>query len=220
LGRTIFAVKPAAGSGLRHKRGRATLHVIRAMTTPLPIVHYNDPVLRKTGVKVVKFDAALAALAADMIATMHQAEGIGLAAQQIGRALQFCVVDLRETNREFIWELDGAKPPLELFMPLALANPVVTTLPSEETIYEEGCLSFPGIRGDVIRPDAIRVQFQDAHGTPHTLVCTGLFARCVQHEADHLNGVLFIDRMDKKTREKIDAAVKALAKETRTAAKG
>ena len=186
---------------------------------PLPIVHYNDPVLRKVGTRVAKFDPALAGLAADMIATMHDAEGIGLAAQQIGRALQLCVVDLRETAREFVWALDGAKPPLELFMPLTLVNPVVTVLPSDETIYEEGCLSFPGIRGDVTRPDAIRVDFKDALGMPHTLACTGLLARCVQHEVDHLNGVLFIERMDKKTRAKLDDAVKALAKETKATAK-
>jgi peptide deformylase len=168
---------------------------------------------------VAKFDAALAALADDMVATMHAAEGIGLAAQQVGRALQFCVVDLRDAKRDFAWELDGARPPLELFMPLALANPAVTPLPSDETLYEEGCLSFPGIRGDVARPDAARVEFQDLQGLPHTLVCTGLLARCIQHEADHLNGVLFIDRMDKKTRAGIEDAVKALAKETRGLAK-
>lgn len=189
------------------------------MSVPLPIVRYNDPVLRQKGAKVTKFDPALAALADDMVATMHAAEGIGLAAQQIGRALQLCVVDLRDAKRDFTWELDGAKPPLELFMPLALANPVVTALPSDETLYEEGCLSFPGIRGDVVRPDAVLVEFLDLSGVPHTLTCTGLLGRCVQHEADHLNGVLFIDLMDKKTRGNIDDAVKALAKETRAAAK-
>ncbi len=189
------------------------------MPTPLPIVRYNDPVLRKKGARVTAFDAALAALADDMVATMHDAEGIGLAAQQIGRALQLCVVDLRETNREFVWELDGARAPLELFMPLTLVNPVVTVLPSDETIYEEGCLSFPGIRGDVTRPDAIRLDFKDTQGVPHTLACTGLLSRCVQHEVDHLNGVLFIDRMDKKTRAKLDDEVKALAKETTASAK-
>ena len=84
---------------------------------------------------------------------------------------------------------------------------------------EEGCLSFPHIRGDVARPDAITVTYQDETGTAHTLKADGLFSRCVQHEADHLNGVLFIDRMDKKARGAIDDAVKALAKETRDAAK-
>jgi peptide deformylase len=185
----------------------------------LPIVHYNDPVLRKKGVKIAAFDDALAQLSRDMIATMHVAGGIGLAAQQIGRALQLCVVDLSVADWDFSWELDGSKPPLELFMPMVLVNPEVKKLPSDETVYEEGCLSFPKIRGDVVRPDAISVKFQDIQGTPHVLTCDGMFARCIQHEYDHLQGVLFIDRMEKKVRTKIDRVVKDLAQSTRDAAK-
>jgi len=186
----------------------------------LPIVHYNTPILRKKGEKVTVFDAALAKLAGAMVASMHTAHGIGLAAQQVGRALQLCVVDLREAEADFTWELDGAKPPLELFMPMAMANPRITVAPgTDELIYEEGCLSFPQIRGDVVRPDAITVTFQDAHGIPHTLRGDGLLARCIQHEADHLNGILFIDRMTKKVRAAVDPAVRALAKATRDAAK-
>jgi peptide deformylase len=166
-------------------------------------------------VKVNAFDAALAKLAGDMIETMHDARGIGLAAQQIGLALQLCVVDLSEADWDFNWELDGTRTPLELIMPMVIANPEVKKLPSPETLYEEGCLSFPKIRGDVPRPDAISVKFQDANGTPHTLLCDGMFARCIQHENDHLNGVLFIDRMDKKVRASIDNAVKNLAKATK-----
>jgi hypothetical protein len=95
-----------------------------------------------------------------MIDTMHDAEGIGLAAQQIGRALQLCVVDLRASDADFTWELDGARPPLDLFMPLVIANPVVTVLPARRNgRYEEGCLSFPKIRGDIPRPDAITRDF-------------------------------------------------------------
>jgi peptide deformylase len=186
----------------------------------LPIVHYNAPILRKKGEKVTVFDAALSELAYTMIDSMRAAEGIGLAAQQIGRALQLCVVDLRPAEAEFNWELDGAKPPLDLFMPMVVANPKIKPLPgTDELIYEEGCLSFPKIRGDVVRPDAVTVNFQDEHGVPHTLRGDGLLSRCIQHEADHLNGVLFIDRMDKKARAAVDEAVKALAKETRAAAK-
>lgn len=184
----------------------------------LPIVHYNDPVLRKKGAKVTAFDAALGLLAQQMIATMHTANGIGLAAQQVGHAIQLCVVDLRGAKVDFNWELDGAKPPKELFMPFALVNPAITFLPSDEFVYEEGCLSFPDIRGDVTRPDAIRVTYQDLQGTPHTLVCDDLLSRCIQHEVDHLNGTLFIDRMEKKVRATIDADIKALAKATRDAA--
>ncbi len=183
----------------------------------LRIVHYNDPVLRKKGDPVKVFDDALTLLSAQMVATMNTAAGIGLAAQQVGRTLQFCVVDMLGTDRDFSWELDGGRPPLELFMPLSLANPVVTVLPSDKTVYEEGCLSFPEIRGDVIRADVIRVTFQDLQGTAHTLLCDGLFARCIQHEVDHLNGTLFIDRMEKKVRAKLEKDIKELGQKTRDA---
>lgn len=186
----------------------------------LRIVHYNDPVLRTKGEKVTKFNASLTDLADHMIDAMHDAAGIGLAAQQVGRSLQFCVVDLRDSDADFTWKLDGARPPLDLFMPLVIANPVVKVIPgTKETTYEEGCLSFPEIRGDVIRPDAISVTFQDERGVSHILECDGLFSRCIQHEVDHLNGILFIERMDKKTRAGIADAVKALAKETQAEAK-
>jgi peptide deformylase len=186
----------------------------------LRIVHYNNPVLRTKGEKVTAFDAPLAQFASDMIDAMHEAGGIGLAAQQVGRPVQVCVVDLRESDAEFTWELDGAKPPMDLFMPMVLVNPHLTVMTgTPETVYEEGCLSFPKIRGDVTRPDAITARFHDERGIPHVLKCDGLFSRCIQHEVDHLNGVLFIDRMNKKTRNAIDDAVKALAKETKAAAK-
>ena len=184
----------------------------------LRIVHYNEPVLRAKGEKVITFDAKLAHFAGEMVETMHAAGGIGLAAPQVGRSLQLCVVDLREAEAEFGWELDGARLPLDLFMPLVVANPKLSVIAGTPEIrFEEGCLSFPKIRGDVVRPDAIKVTFQDERGGTHHLACDGLFARCLQHEIDHLNGVLFIERMDKKTRAALDEAVKALARETKAA---
>ena len=185
----------------------------------LPIVHYNSPVLRKKGAKITAFDAALSTLAAEMIETMHDAQGIGLAAQQVGHAIQLCVVDLGIAKVDFTWELDGAHLPLDLFMPQIIVNPEITILPSDETVYEEGCLSFPEIRGDIVRPDAISVKFQDAFGTPHVLTCTGLFSRCIMHEVDHLNGVLFIDRMEKRVRAPLEPLIKQLAKDTRETVK-
>jgi peptide deformylase len=182
----------------------------------LPIVHYNSPILRKKGEKISVFNAELEILASMMIATMHDARGIGLAAQQVGKALQFFVVDLRDSEAEFSYELDGVRPPLDLIMPMAFANPKVTVLKgTPDDVYEEGCLSFPEIRGDVTRPNAISITYQDVHGVGHTLRCDGLFSRCIQHETDHVNGVLFTDRMDKKTRSTLDEAIKALAKKTR-----
>jgi peptide deformylase len=183
---------------------------------PLPIVHYSNPILRKKGAQIAVFDAALRRFAQEMIATMHQAEGVGLAAQQVGRAIQLCVVDVRASDIDYTWELDGAKPPRDIFMPFAVVNPQITPLPGTRSVLlEEGCLSFPGIRGDVARPEAISAVYQDQFGTPHILKCTGILSRCIQHEVDHLNGTLFIDRMEKKARQKIETAVRDLAKQTR-----
>ena len=183
---------------------------------PLPIVHYNDPILRKKGNKIAEFDNALADFARQLVATMHESGGIGLAAQQVGRAAQVCVVDLRESDAKYSWELDGGHPPPEIFMPLVIVNPAVEFPPGvEKKVVEEGCLSFPEIRGDVERFERITVRFQDERGIAHVLSCNGLLARCVLHEMDHLNGVLFIDRMDKKTRAGLDEAIRLLAKETR-----
>ncbi len=184
----------------------------------LAIVHYNAPVLRKKGAPITRFDASLARLAHDMIETMHGARGIGLAAQQVGQALQLCVIDLRETDRDFSWELNGAQTPLELFMPAVLVNPKVEVLPSEKTSYEEGCLSFPEIRGDIFRPNLVRVTYQDLQGNPQLLVCNGLLGRCIQHEVDHLNGTLFIDRMEKAVRRPIERDITALAEKTKNSA--
>jgi peptide deformylase len=186
---------------------------------PLSIVHYNDPVLRKKGAKITAYDAGLRKLAQEMVALMHAQGGIGLAAQQVGEPIQVCVVDLRETDLDFDWELDGARPPLELFMPMVVTNPEVSAVPDPVESVEEGCLSFPGIRGPVERPEEITVKYKDEHGTPHVLRCNGLFARCVQHESDHLNGVLFIDRMDKSTLAQLEPELKALRKQTRESAK-
>lgn len=185
----------------------------------LKIVQFNEPILRKKGSKITAFNATLRKLADAMIETMHDAEGIGLAAQQIDQAIQLCVVDLRPVDNKFDWEYNGTRPPLDLFMPLVLVNPEITILPGKETVYEEGCLSFPQIRGDVVRPDKIAVKFKDTSGHPHELICTGLLSRCIQHEADHLNGILYIDHMDKDTLLSIDPELKALKKLTREAAK-
>jgi peptide deformylase len=182
----------------------------------LGIVHYNDPVLRKKGEKIAVFDKELALFADLMINAMHEAHGIGLAAQQVGRAIQMCVVDLREAEAEFEWILDGKKLPLGVFMPMVLVNPKLTVAkrtPTHST--EEGCLSFPEIRGDVERATAVTAKFQDTSGLPHVLECTGLFARCLLHEVDHLNGVLFIDRMEKAVRASIEESIKELAKRTK-----
>lgn len=181
----------------------------------LEIVHYGNPILRKKGKPVEKFNGDLKRLAKDMIEAMRVAEGIGLAAQQVDLALQFCVIDLRGGDWEFDYRLNGSSLPLDLIMPLVLINPEVTAIPDPVTTSSEGCLSFPEIHGDIDRPDQIEVRFKDLDGHDNQLTCNGLFSRCVQHEVDHLNGILFIDRMRKSSLLEIDQDLKQLKKMTR-----
>ncbi len=180
----------------------------------LQIVQYGEKVLHQAGEPITEFDEELRTFFEDMVDTMYEAEGIGLAAQQVGLAKQFCVVDLTGCDPDFEYTLDGAKPPLDLFMPLGLCNPKVEIIPSEPIAYEEGCLSFPNIRGDVERTESIRCEYQDISGNPHVIEANGLFGRCIQHEVDHLNGVLFIDRMKKKVYKKIQLPCNALKAKT------
>lgn len=185
----------------------------------LQIVHYGDPILLTQGEPVTQFDEDLKALFKEMVEAMREAEGIGLAAQQIGEALQFCVVDLSAAEPDFEYTLDGAKPPMDFFMPIGMCNPRIEILDPAETTYEEGCLSFPDIRGDIDRPDWIRCQYQDIDGAPHVIECDGLLSRCIQHEVDHLNGVLFIDRMKKRVFKKIQVQVNELKSRTQRRAR-
>lgn len=184
----------------------------------LRITHYGEPILRQPGKRVEVFDEALRALARDMVETMHAAEGIGLAAQQVGHALQLAVidvVDLEPEDRDYT--LDAKQPPLDLIMPLVLVNPEVQVLPGPAEVAEEGCLSFPDIRGDVPRVERVRVRFQDLQGQVHHLETSGWMARVILHEYDHLQGVLFIDHMDTRTRRRLEPHVKRLKADTERA---
>jgi len=181
----------------------------------LRITQYGESVLHQKGETVQYFDNELTQLSKDMLEAMHQVQGIGLAAQQVGKALRFCVIDVPDhPDYPMACILDGKPLSPSLIMPLSLANPEVSALPSDEYYYEEGCLSFPEIRGDVARPERILVRYQDLDGTQHELECDGLLARCIQHEADHLDGILFIERMEKKVYAEIKSEVKALKKAT------
>ena len=166
------------------------------------------------------FDEKLAKLAEDMVETMHGAEGIGLAAQQVSKALRFCVVEIPH-NPEYPMTciFDGKPLNPDLLMPLALANPEIEELPGDDMVYEEGCLSFPEIRGDVVRADRVRVHFSDLQGIEHSLECDGLLSRCIQHETDHLEGILFIDRMEPEVLAEIKPEVKELKRLTKKARK-
>lgn len=163
------------------------------------------------GAPVTEFDNDLKRFAQDMVETMYAADGVGLAAQQVGRAIQMFVMDVSHLpEEENEYRLDGLKPPLELIMPMVCINPVVRLLPGKLVAGEEGCLSFPDIRGDVPRADAVEMDYQDINGRPHRLDCRGWFARVIQHEHDHLEGVLFIDRMEKRQQRNLVAKIKRL----------
>lgn len=184
----------------------------------LRVTKYGEPILRKVGAPVTEFNAQLAELANDMVETMYDEEGIGLAAQQIGKALQLCVVDVRPPEGVEIpynYSYDGKQPPLELFMPMAICNPKVSIIDDREDVYEEGCLSFPGVNGKINRPIGVRCEFQDVNGNPHVIEADGLLGRCILHEVDHLNGELFIDKMDKRDLKKNETKIKKLKRESR-----
>ena len=184
----------------------------------LRVTQYGEPILRKVGKPITEFDADLAQLADDMVDTMYDEDGIGLAAQQVGEALQFFVIDVRPPEGEkppFEYSFDGKQPPLDLIMPMALANPKVSIIDLSEDVYEEGCLSFPDVRGKVTRPIGVRCEFQDTEGNSHILEATGLLGRCILHESDHLNGELFIDKMDKRDLQRMTPRIKKIKRDSR-----
>lgn len=183
----------------------------------LEIVKYGHPVLRKKGERIETITPEIKKLIADMFDTMKENHGVGLAAQQIGVAKQLTVIDVREiTDRPSTLELDGKPADVASIMPLVLINPVVT--PAGDPVSGgEGCLSFPEIFAEISRPGTVDVKALDAKGKPIEFRCGGLLARAVQHETDHLNGLLFIDRMDKKTKAELQPELDDLQAETKKA---
>jgi len=173
---------------------------------------YGDPVLRAVGEPVREFGAPLRTLGDAMLRAMKAAKGIGLAAPQVGLSLQLFVMDVHD--EDFAPVLDGKERKPEDIMPMLLANATVTVPAGEPDTYTEGCLSFPGITGDVERVERAIVRYRDVDGAPHVLECAGLLARCVQHEHDHCQGVLFIDRMTRAHQLLTAAKVKKLKRAT------
>ncbi|MGD0743631.1 MAG: peptide deformylase [Verrucomicrobiota bacterium] len=169
----------------------------------LPVLKYGHPALRQKGVRVETITPEIKKLIADMFETMEAKHGVGLAAQQVGHALQLTVIDVREAKDRPSWlELDGKPADVDDFMPLVLINPEIKPT-GEPAAGGEGCLSFPEIFAEITRPESVTVKALNGKGKPVEFRCAGLLARVVQHEADHLNGILFIDRMDRKTKEEL-----------------
>jgi peptide deformylase len=166
----------------------------------LPILETPNPVLRKISSPVEKVDNELRKLIADMFETMYDAPGIGLAAIQVGVPKRVLVMDLHEPEEE------GGEPVKE---PRVFINPEILSKSGEEVPYTEGCLSVPDQYAEVMRPDHIRARWLDEHGKQHEEDLDGLLAICLQHEMDHLEGILFIDHLSKLKR---DMVLKKLAK--------
>ena len=169
----------------------------------LDVVKYGHPALRQKGGRIEKVTPEIKILVADMFETMHTNHGIGLAAQQVGKALQLAVFDVREVKDRPSWlELDGKPAPVYDFMPLVLINPEIKP-GGEPATGGEGCLSFPEIFAEITRPESVDVKALNQKGKPVEFRCGGLLARAIQHEVDHLNGILFIDRMSRETKEEL-----------------
>jgi peptide deformylase len=181
----------------------------------LEVVKYGHPALRQKGALIEKVTLEIKKLMADMIETMHANHGIGLAAQQVGKALQLTVIDVREAKDRPSWlELDGQPADVNEFMPLVLINPELKP-GGEPATGGEGCLSFPEIFAEITRPEFVDVKALNQKGKPVEFRCGGLLARAIQHETDHLNGILFIDRMSRKTKEELRPELDELQAKTK-----
>ena len=168
-----------------------------------PLVILPDPVLRLVSKPVERVDAPLQKLADDMLATMYDAPGIGLAAIQVGEPLRMLVIDLAK---------EGEEPAPQVFI-----NPEILEKSDERSVYEEGCLSIPDYYAEVERPAKVRVAYLDREGKEREVEADGLLATCLQHEIDHLNGMLFIDHISKLKRDMVVKKFKKLAKERQPA---
>lgn len=159
----------------------------------LPIVAYGDPVLRKKGVEISKEYPALDELIANMQETMYQAAGVGLAAPQVGKSIRLFVIDASPFAEDE--ELEEAERAVLKEFKRVFINPKIISEEGEEWAFNEGCLSIPDVREDVWRQPKINIQYQDKNFDTHTETLEGLAARVFQHEFDHIEGILFTDKL-------------------------
>ena len=185
----------------------------------LPVVKFGTPVLRQKGARIESVTPTIKKLIADMFETMYAYKGIGLAAQQVGVPIQLTVIDVRGvTDRPSSLDIKGEPADVAAFMPLVLINPQITAV-GPPVPGPEGCLSFPEIFADITRPDVVDVTALDEESQPLEFRCSGLLSRAVQHETDHLHGILFIDRMDKKVKDELRDELDLLQAETKAVLK-
>ena len=185
------------------------------MSKELAIQNYGAPVLREKAREVESVTPELRKLAKDMVFTMHRANGVGLAAQQVGRTEAVCVIDVPAEYDVEERGKGGARLNPDVEMPLVLFNPRIVAASEDEVRSEdEGCLSFPGINGSVERPWRVKVAYLDVEGKEREVALQGYVARAAQHEIDHLNGTLFVDRFNYVKRLAVRGKLKKLKEET------
>lgn len=173
----------------------------------LKVFKYGEKVLREKAMPVAVVDDRLRKLSDDMLETMHQAKGVGLAAEQVGRLERMCVIDIPEGCEEP--EDEAFNAPIS--MPLRLFNPEIVAVEGSQR-DKEGCLSFPNVGGSLTRAAQVTCQYLDESNMPQMIVARGFLARAIQHEIDHLNGVLYIDHMSAVERLACAGKLKKLAK--------
>ncbi len=179
----------------------------------LDIAKYPDPVLRAKGKKITKITDEIRELAANMIETMNSAHGVGLAAQQVSVPVQLTVIDVTKSeDRPSSMSIDGKPCDMSEWMPMAILNPELV-LGKERETGSEGCLSFPELTGEIDRAASVTATGQLLDGRKITFQATGLLARALQHEVDHLNGILFVDRMNSATKVSIASKLKRMQRE-------
>ena len=179
----------------------------------LPIRFYGDPILRQACKPVHNITPEIIALAQDMLETMYAAGAVGLAAPQVGQLVNLIVLDVRSSKRPSSLWINGNAASLDSLLPLALVNVMVKSGPSVECAPET-CKSIPGIRVDIERPEAAEVLGTDTDGRTISFQCGGLLARAVHHEHDHLNGILFTDRMSETVFASVRDHLQMLERET------
>ena len=181
----------------------------------LEIVQYGNPVLREKGREVKDVDEKVKKLAEDMLETMRSANGVGLAAQQVGVPLQMTVIDVADIeDRPSAMFIGDDEVKIEDYMPLVLLNPQLK-LSKDKEVASEGCLSFPEMSADITRAAGVRCKAKRLDGTEIEFDASGLLARALQHEVDHLHGILFIDRMNAAAKASVAGKLKRLQKEVR-----
>lgn len=169
---------------------------------PLEVVTYGHPALRSKGRRIETIDDSVRELAASMIDTMYDKEGVGLAAHQVGRPVQLAVIDVMPAHDDRpsrAW-IGGEEISLESIMPMVLINPEIHPVGPDRELGVEGCLSMPGLHDEIERHARIRIVYQDLSGRILEIEAEGLLSRAAQHEHDHLHGILFIDHLSADNR--------------------